>query len=526
MEAKQNIQTKPRVRLAPSPTGSLHIGTARAALFNYLFAKNQDGVFILRIEDTDEERSKKEWENNIIEGLKWLGIIWDEGPDPESPEKEIGDYGPYRQSQRKNIYQKHIQKLLDEDKAYFCFCTKEELGAKKQYQMSIGEAPHYSGTCRMLSQEQIKKYLQEKKPCVIRFKMPNKKLVYNDLIKGKIEFDTSLFGDITIAKSINSPLYNLAAVIDDYQMQITHVLRGEDHISNTPKQLLLQEALGLPSIKYGHFSLILGPDRSKLSKRHAAVSVSDYAQKGYLPEAMINFMAFLGWNPGGDKEIYQTNALIKEFSLEKCHKSSAIFNLQKLDWFNGFYIRQKNIKKLTELCLPFLIKSGFITPTFEDSQHLIGIGPIEIKQKFIISNTGKKINIEELEKMIVIYQERLVILSEIHELIDFFLKDDLDYEKNLLKWKDMDDKQLKEILNILEKTLFDINEENWAKEYLQKILLEKSEQIGPKGDRGYLLWPLRAALSGKKSSAPPFEIAEVLGKEKTLKRIEQAKNKN
>jgi nondiscriminating glutamyl-tRNA synthetase len=525
MKVKQATQTIPRVRIAPSPTGPLHIGTARAALFNYLFAKSQNGFFILRIEDTDKERSAKQWEKNIIEGLKWLNLLWDEGPNPENPSLEIGDYGPYRQSQRKDIYQKYIQKLLDEDKAYFCFCSKEELEAQRQHQMSIGEAPRYTGTCRTMNKETINQNLRQKKPYVVRFKTPNETLFYNDLIKGKIEFNTSLFGDIAIAKNINSPLYNLAAVIDDYEMQITHVLRGEDHISNTPKQILLQEALGLPSLKYGHFPLILGPDKSKLSKRHGVVSISDYAKQGYLSEALVNIMTFLGWNPGTEKEIYQINTLIKEFSLERCHKSSAIFNIKKLNWFNSFYIRQKTIKKLTELCLPFLVESGLISPSFENNQHLVGIGPVEIRQKFIVSDTKEKITFEELEKIIAPYQERLVALSEISDLIDFFLKKNIDYEKNLLKWKEMDDAQLKEVLSALENILSNIKEDNWTNDYLQKALLEKAEKIGPKGDRGYLLWPLRAALSGKKASAGPFEIAEVLGKEKTLQRIKQAQEK-
>jgi len=525
MEASTKIIENPRVRIAPSPTGTLHIGTARTALFNYLFAKKYNGVFVLRIEDTDKERSKKEFEDEIIEDLKWLKILWDEGVSPDDPKEQVGDYGPYRQSQRKEIYKKYIEKLLKEDKSYYCFCTKEELEAQRQYQLSIGQPPKYSGKCRELDKKIVEQYLKDKKPYIIRFKTPGDKVVFNDLIKGKIEFDASLLGDMTIAKDEETPLYNLAAVIDDYEMKITHVLRGEDHISNTPKQLLMQEALGLISPEYGHFPLIMGQDRSKLSKRHGAVAVSEYREKGYLPEALVNFMAFLGWNPGTEKEVYSINVLIKEFSLERCQKSSAMFNLRKLDWLNGFYIRSKSLSKITELCLPHLVKIGLLQPIFETEQHLVGIGPTELKQAYLIRETKEKISSIILEKIIGLYQERLKNLSEISELVDFFFKDKLDFPKDLLLWKDMDQKTLEMTLEDLKTVLRDVKDNDWTKGELEEILLKKAANMSPTGDKGYLLWPLRVALTGKKASAPPFNIAGILGKEKTLKRLEQAKDK-
>jgi len=343
-----------RVRIAPAQTGRLHIGTARTALFNYLFAKKYEGVFILRIEDTDPERSKPEYEKDILEGLKWLGIEWDEGPDIG------GTYGPYRQSERKEIYSNYLKKLLEENKAYYCFCSQEELEAQRQYQLSIGEAPRYSGKCANLSREIVQKYLAEKRSSVIRFRVPIKKVEFEDLIRGHLEFDAGFLGDIVIAKDFSTPLYNFTCVIDDYEMRISHVIRGEDHISNTPKQILIQEALSFPSPKYAHLPLILGPDRAKLSKRHGAVSVSEYKRQGYLPETLINFMAFLGWNPGTEREIYSMASLIKEFALERIQKGGAIFNIKRLDFLNGFYIRGKSIERLTELCLPYLIGSGLI----------------------------------------------------------------------------------------------------------------------------------------------------------------------
>jgi len=525
MEASVKKIEKPRVRIAPSPTGFFHVGTARTALFNYLFAKKHDGVFILRIEDTDKERSKSEWEKDILEGLMWLKIRWDEGINFEEPKKYIGDFGPYRQSERTEIYKKYIKKLLDEGKAYHCFCTKEELESHKQYQMSIGKPPQYSGKCRDLPESTVKKYFKQGKSSVIRFKTPHKKVGFNDLIKGKIEIDSSLMGDITIAKGESLPLYNLAVIIDDYEMKISHVLRGEDHISNTPKQLLLQEALGLPHPEYGHFPLIMGQDKSKLSKRHGAVALSEYREKGYLPEALTNFMAFLGWNPGGEKEIYPLNVLTKEFSLERCRKSSAMFNLKKLDWLNGFYIRNKSLAKITELCLPYLIKTNLVHPIFETGAHLIGITATELEKTYLAPDTKEKIAPEILEKIIGLYQERLKNISEIPELIDFFFKNDLDYPKDMLLWKDMEENALKEVLEGTKTALIAIKDNDWSKTYIQEVLAKKTAEMGLTGDRGRILWPLRVALSGKKNSAPPFDIAEILGKEKTLKRIEQAQNK-
>ena len=338
---------KIRTRFAPAPTGLLHLGGARTALFNYLFAKKYQGVFVLRIEDTDIERSRPEYEKDIIENLKWLGIEWDEF---------------YRQSERQKIYAQYIKKLLEEDKAYYCFCSEEELEAQRQYQLSIGEAPRYSGKCANLSPEEVEKLKESGKLAVIRFRVPAKKIEFNDLIRGKIEFETSLLGDIVIAKNLSTPLYNFTCVVDDFEMKISHVIRGEEHISNTPKQILLQEALNFPSPQYAHLPIILAPDKTKLSKRHGAIGISEFKKDGYLPEALVNFMAFLGWNPGGEREIYSLPSLIKEFSLEKVQKGGAIFNIKRLDFLNSFYIRQRSVEKLTELCLPYLIEQGLIEP--------------------------------------------------------------------------------------------------------------------------------------------------------------------
>lgn len=493
-------EKKIRTRFAPSPTGHLHIGTVRTALFAFLFARKNKGTFILRIEDTDKERSKKEWELELLEGLDWLKIVFDEGPD-------IGPHAPYRQSERVEIYKKYIEKMLEEGSAYYCFCPKEEVEAEKQYLMSIGEAPVYQGKCRDLPKETVKKYLEEGRPSVIRFRSPsNQKIFFDDLIRGKIEVDSSTLGDFVIAKDLNNALFNLTCAIDDVEMEITHVIRGEDHIPNTPKQILIIRALGFEEPEYAHLSLILGPDKKKLSKRTGKTSLIDYKEDGYLPEAIINFIAFLGWNPGTEKEVYPMEELITDFSIEKIQKSAAIFNIDKLDWMNGFYIRKTPLYELALMCVPYLIKAGLIKE-------------ISI-EKYSVIETGEEVHIEDIEKMIALYQERLKKLSEVVELIDLFLKNDLNYEKELLKWKEMSDAEL---INSLKRS-FDIisNIKDFNKDSLEKELMEEANKIE---NRGNLLWPLRAALTGKKNSAGPMEIASVLGKEKTLKRLEEAVNK-
>jgi len=510
-----------RVRMAPSPTGFFHIGSARTALFNYLFARNHQGVFVLRIEDTDKERSRPAYEDNIIESLKWLNIEPDEGP------VTGGKHGPYRQSERKEIYAKYLKKLFEQDKAYYCFCSEEELEAQREYQLSTGRAPRYSGKCAGLSEQEIENSLKEKKSYIVRFRVPAKKVEFEDAIRGKLEIDASLTGDMVIAKSNGTPLYNFACIVDDFEMKITHVIRGEEHISNTPKQILLQKALGIPKVKYAHLPLILGSDKSKLSKRHGAASVLEYKEQGYLPETLLNFLAFLGWNPGTEKEVFSLNALIKEFSLERVQKSGAIFNVKRLDFLNGFYIRHKSIERLAQLCIPYLIQQGLVEPGFKESQFPPAYGGREITQTFKISQTKEDISFDMISKIVSIYQERLKKLSEIVELVDFFFVKELTYDKDLLKWNEMSDKELNVSLDRSNEILSKMKEEDFEQTKLTEIILQEAEKFGKKikgtGDRGYLLWPLRVALTGKQSSASPFEIAEILGKEKTLKRIKHAK---
>lgn len=512
MFGKKATEIKVRTRFAPSPTGFLHIGGVRTALFNYLFAKSRGGDFVLRIEDTDKKRSEKEFELDILESLKWLNIKWDEGPDIG------GNYRPYRQSEKLDVYSKYLKKLLDENKAYYCFCSEEDLEAQRQYQMSLGEAPRYNGKCANLKKEEVDKYLKEGKPSVIRFRVERKKVKFKDLVRGEVEFDSALFGDVVIAKDLDSPLYNFSVVVDDYEMKISHVIRGEEHLSNTPKQILLCEAMGISIPEYAHLPLILAPDRTKLSKRHGAVSASEYKKEGYLPEAIINFISFLGWNPGGEKEIYSMDSLIKEFSIERIQKPGAIFNIKRLDYLNGYYIREKSIQEVTGLCLSYLIEAGLIVPDFGTEQFPPAYGSSEIKKTYKVSETGEKIKLESLQKIIALYKERLKKLSEISDLTDFFFKEKLVYDKDLLKWKESSDDEIKNSLLIIGKIFDKIKSDSWTKENLEKEIMPEAEKTG---DRGKILWPLRAALTGKKASAGPFEVAGILGKEKCQKRIKE-----
>lgn len=504
-----------RTRFAPSPTGPVHIGGVRTALFNYLFARKNNGQFILRIEDTDVERSELKWEFQLIKVFEWLGLNWDEGPDlkngneynPETYKIDyVGQNAPYRQSERKDIYRKHLEKMLEDGTAYYCFCSKEDVEAEKQYLMSIGEAPIYQGKCRNLTKVQVEECLAQNKPSVIRFKCPeNRKIIFQDLIKGTVEFDSSILGDFVIAKDLDNALYNFTVVIDDALMQISHVIRGDEHLSNTPKQILLLEALGFEKPIYAHIPLILGTDKKKLSKRDGKTSVADYKDEGYLPEALLNFIAFLGWNPGTEKEIYSLDELIADFSLEKIQKAGAIFNLEKLDWINGFYIRRKSLAELAEMVSPYLEKAGLIK---EKAPEL-----------YEIKATGEEVNFNYLEKIVALYQERLKKLSEIIEMVDFFFANELTYDVELLRWKEMETSNLIDSLKKSKEILEAIPDTQFTKEQIEKSLLIEAEKMT---NRGNLLWPLRVALTGKKNSAPPFEVAEILGKEKSLLRINNA----
>jgi len=453
-----------KVRFAPSPTGPLHIGSVRTALFSWLFAKINNGKFVLRIEDTDKERSKPEFEKEIIDGLKWLGFDWDEF---------------YRQSERTSVYSGYLEKLLSEKKVYRCFCTKEELEAEKQSMASAGLPPKYSGRCRNLSDKEIKEKLDRGEKYVLRFKVPEKTVSFKDLIRGEIKFDSALIGDIVIAKNLTEPLYNFVVVVDDELMGITHVIRGEDHISNTPKQILIAEALGFKPPLFAHLPIILNPDRSKMSKRFADTALKDYMDAGYLPDAILNFLALLGWHPSEDKEIINREELIKEFTLDRVQKAGAIFNIEKLDWLNNNYLNNLNIGEFIELSKKFL-PAGW-----------------QLNQAMASSIRGR------VRKM-----------SELKDFADFYFKLP-DYDTEMLKWKNMNFDEVAGNLNKLLEVMNKLKEKDFKKDILEKEL----NAIVPSTNRGEYFWPLRASLSGKKTSPGPFEILESLGKKESVDRI-------
>jgi nondiscriminating glutamyl-tRNA synthetase len=344
-----------RVRFAPSPTGPFHIGGARSALFNWLLARKTGGKLILRIEDTDLERSSRESEENIKSALKWLGIDWDEGIDVG------GEYGPYRQTERLPIYAEYTERLLTSGKAYRCYCTDQELDAERQKLMAEGQTPRYLGKCRQLTAADEAALLTEGRKPTVRFRVPeNQDITFQDAVRGTVSFDSNGIGDYVIVKSDGIPVYNYAVVLDDALMKITHVIRAEEHLSNTPRQILLYQALGLPLPIFGHVSLILGKDRSKMSKRHGATSVEQYKALGYLPEALVNFLALLGWSPVGEQEIFSSDELIELFSLDHVAKNPAVFDIDKLNWINSQYLKRLDLNSLTDMALPHLREAGLI----------------------------------------------------------------------------------------------------------------------------------------------------------------------
>lgn len=471
-----------RTRYAPSPTGLLHTGQIRSALFNYLFSKQKRGVFILRIEDTDAERSKKQFEDAIYEDLKWLGIEPDESP------IHGGYHGPYRQSERSGKYKKYLEKLLSEGKAFWCDCKTEgeqQVPICNKEEHRKGKKPG-GGIIRFNNPDIRFFQALDKNPDNKEKLLKSLEREFSDEVHGIIKFFPPFLGDFSIARNINAVLYNFAVVIDDYEMGISHVIRGDDHIPNTPKQIMLYEALGLKQPNYAHLPLVLAKDRSKLSKRKGAKSIAQYRDEGYLPEALINFLALLGWSPGGDREILSKDELIKEFSLERVQKSSAIFDEEKLDWMNGEYIRSKPVSELTDLCMPF----------------------------WKIDAKGQ--NRQYLEKIIALEQPRLKKLSEIGERTDYFFTDP-DYDKELLRWKKMTDDDVRQSLdksiNIISSNI-EFNRNSLEKRFL--------DEIGS-GDKGSILWPLRVALSGKKASPGPFDLMDIFGQTKTLSRLNKAK---
>ncbi len=358
-----------RVRFAPSPTGHLHVGNVRTALFNWLLARRHDGTFILRIEDTDVERSTLESDAAILDDLRWLGLDWDEGPEVEGP------VGPYRSSERLAEYQSRADVLLEEGRAYYCFCTPEQLEAERKAALAENLPPKYSGRCAQINPAEAKNRVRAGEQAAIRFRTPeNREVVFRDLVRGDIRFHTDVIGDQVLLRSDGNPAYNFAVVVDDGLMGVTHVVRGEDHISNTPRQLLIYEALGFAPPEFGHVAMVLGPDHTKLSKRHGAVSVDEFREKGYLPEALLNYLALLSWSPGEGQELVPLAEMAKRFSLRDLGHSASVFDEEKLAWVNRHYLKNANPARLAELSIPYLERAGYVTsPLTPEGLEYLGI---------------------------------------------------------------------------------------------------------------------------------------------------------
>lgn len=468
-----------RVRLAPSPTGEPHIGNMYTALINFVFARQNKGKFILRIEDTDRSRFMEGAEEMIIESLKWLGLEYDEGP--------------YRQSERLSFYWQHAQKLIKMGKAYYCFCLPARLEKMRQTQKAKGQPPRYDGICRKLNAVEVEKRLKNKEPYVIRLKVPESgETTFEDLIRGRVTFENKLLDDQILLKSDGYPTYHLAVVVDDYLMKISHVIRAEEWLSSTPKHVLLYQAFGWELPFFAHLPLLRNPDHSKLSKRRNPVSVLWYRRQGYLPETLLNFLATMGWSDPQGREIFSLSDLIKNFSLERVGSAGPIFNLEKLDWMNGEYLRQKNLQELLKLACEWAQYTEFKIRT-HDEDYLL--------------------------KILALVGERMKKLSEFPELTDFFfLKPAVDPD---LLAAGKGKAQVKTELAASFEALKGVS---WKAESLEKTIRQVAKDLKIK--ESDLFMTLRVALTGKTATPPLFETMEILGKEETLLRLEKIYGKS
>ena len=476
-----------RVRYAPSPTGHLHIGNARTALFNYLFARSQGGSFIIRIEDTDQKRNIEGGEESQLKYLKWLGMDWDESIDKE------GAFGPYRQSERLDIYKQYYTDLINRDMAYKCYCTEEELEQERAAQMERGETPAYSGKCRHLTKEQQEALEAEGRKPSVRFVVPKGKVyTFNDMVKGEVSFESDGIGDFVIIKKDGIATYNFAVAIDDHLMEISHVLRGDDHITNTPKQLMVYEAFGWEPPVFGHMTLIVNESRKKLSKRDESIIqfIEQYEELGYLPEALFNFIALLGWSPSGEEELFTKDEFISIFDADRLSKSPALFDKQKLTWMNNQYMKKVDTERALELALPHLLKAGLVSENMTEEER------------------------QWVYKLVELYQEQMSFGAEIVELSGLFFKDELVYDGEAKEI--LEDETVPEVLGAF------LNEVNTMPEFtdaeIKAAIKRVQKETGHKGKK--LFMPIRVAVTGQAHGPDLPKAIALLGREKVKMRLE------
>ncbi|MEW6980766.1 glutamate--tRNA ligase [Bacillus pumilus] len=477
-----------RVRYAPSPTGHLHIGNARTALFNYLFARSQGGKFIIRIEDTDQKRNVEGGEESQLRHLQWLGIGWDESIDKD------GGYGPYRQSERNDIYKKYYDELLEKDLAYKCYCTAEELEEEREAQIARSEMPRYSGKCSHLSKEEEDKLIAEGREPSIRFRVPKGEIIkFDDMVKGDISFETDGIGDFVIVKKDGTPTYNFAVAVDDHLMKMTHILRGEDHISNTPKQIMVFNAFGWDVPLFGHMTLIVNENRKKLSKRDESIIqfIEQYKNLGYLPEALFNFIALLGWSPVGEEELFTKEQFIDIFDVNRLSKSPALFDMHKLKWVNNQYVKALDLDQVVALTLPHLQKAGKVSEQLTEEE-----------------NTW-------VRKLISLYHEQLSYGAEIVELTELFFKEQIEYNQEAREV--LAEEQVPEVMASFAGQLERL--ESFTPDEIKAAIKAVQKETGHKGKK--LFMPIRVAVTGQTHGPELPQSIELLGKETVLNRIKQ-----
>ena len=485
-----------RVRIAPSPTGPLHLGTARTALFNYLFARHVGGTFILRLEDTDQARSTSEFERDILEHLLWLGLEWDEGPATGGRE-ERGPFGPYRQMARLPLYAEAAARLLAQDRAYPCYCSPEELEAERKAHEAAKHPPSYMGRCATLTPDERAAREAEGRRPALRFRIEPGIVAFDDLVRGHVEIDAAaLGGDLVILRADGTPLYHFTVVVDDAAMGITHVIRGEDHLSNTPKHILLFRALGHPEPVFAHLPLILNADRTKMSKRKTQTAVKDYIAEGFVREAFVNYLAYLGWSPGTEEDVLSLDEIVERFDLDAVHKGGAIFDRVRLEWLNGQWIRRLADDDLVERLAPFLEADW-------------AAGRID-------RNPARN----EIRALLPLVRERIPVLGAVGDHVGFLFTDAIDLDPGLLVSKRWDGVTARAGLAAASRAIHGVGAKGFTVERLEASLRAVAEANGWKG--GDLFMAIRVALTGRTATPPLFESMVALGRERTLERLDRA----